>query len=554
MVRNLLRKKAKKIAAALSSMVLLGVCPFAPASPAEAVTIVHDRPHQRGSGEFYRNTDPGHRPFSDRYGESLPEEEPDTGALIPGSNPAPEGEEQTAEAVQEPAVQEPVKTEPQPEETPQENQEVTVTAPETEAPAEKESRKEKKKKAKAAKAEEAAAKAAKEEEMSLLTKIEAAVEALKKPAAVSDQPKQPEPPKRIAAVAKPQEMTPWPMKTQDIGGTLLLSDNPEYVEKTGIYYTEQVKGDVRALNYQVNSTKRNLRTAIVLENKGESHAVVHVNRVGISEPSSDYLAVGKATQLAYFGKQTARVFIIAPGERKVLCPEQAKQLMKPGALAYGCIDFTVNNPVIAAMVVYDAKENPLTFLDDAPIIKATDNQLRGSFTGMNRLMTGAKEYRPGRDGVVYFYIGDGESDQFRSGIDATDGTIMTNTGNYGIIYNITIPCRRGGFRAYLAPRGGVYAGAVNIETDGGSGTPQLVETPKCSGWDFGVAGLPDSSFTDKKGNCLLTPEDEVTPLGYFEPKGELRLELSPPGASNLPIRIILVPDGLEPLASDAKRG
>ncbi len=546
MVRNFLRKKTGKIAAALSSMALLGVWPFAPAAPAEAVTIVHDRPHQWGDGEFYRNTDPGHRPFSDRYGEGMLEAESDTDDTVTGGEPAPQGEKPVPEINEEPKA-------PESEKTP----EMAVGEPETKTPAEKEPRKEKRKKAKAAKAAKAAedaAKAEKEKEMSLLTTREAAVQALQKPAAAPEPVKQPEPPKKLSAVARPQEMSPWPMKTHDIGGTLLLSDNPEYAEKPGIYYTDQVKGDVRALYYQVNAAKKNFRTAIVLENKGEAHAVVHVTRLGISEPSPDYLAVGKATQLAYFGKQTASSFILSPGERRVLSREQQRQLMKPEYLVYGCIDFTVNNPVIANLLVYDAKKNPLTYLDEAPIIKAADNTLRGSYTGMNRLMTGAKEYRPSRDGVVYFIVGDDEADKFRSGIDATDGSIMTNNGNYGIVYNITIPCGGGGFNAYLAPRGGVYAGAVNVETDGDPGTARMVETPKGSGWGFGVVGLPDSSYADKEGKCLLTPEDEVTLIGHFEPEDELRLEMSPPGASNLPVRIILVPDGLEPLASDAKRG
>ena len=136
-----MRKKTGKIAAALSSMALLGVWPFAPAAPAEAVTIVHDRPHQRGDGEFYRNTDPGDRPFSDRYGEGMLEAESDTDDTVTGGEPALQGEKPVPEINEEPKA-------PEPEKTP----EMAGGEPETKTPVEKEPRKEKRKKAKAAKA------------------------------------------------------------------------------------------------------------------------------------------------------------------------------------------------------------------------------------------------------------------------------------------------------------------------------------------------------------------------------------------------------------------
>lgn len=536
------KKRGNKVAAILAAIAVLGVCPDLPEqgmSRAAAATVVHDRPHQRGGGEFYRTTDSGHRTFSDKYGaetgETVSDEEDKD--VAPVTEPVP-----TETAAAAPVESRPVEPEKQPEIIPEEPEQTEQTEqikkPEK-AKAEKKKKREKKEKIKSEPAESADVS---EMPKSMTDSV------LPQPLAV------PATPQKVSAVAKPVEMKPWRMKTHDIGGTLLLSDNPECIEKPGIYYSDQLKGDARVLYYHVNETKKALKTLVILENKGEAHTIVHVTRVGTSKPSPDYLAVGKETQLAYFGKQTANSFILAPGERRVLLREMERQIVKPQDLVYGCIDFTVTNPVIATILVCEAGDNPFTYMDKAPIVKADEPNLRGSYTGMNRLMTGAEEYRPSRDGAVYFYIGENDNDKFRSGIDATDGKIMTNNGNYGIVYNITIPCRRGGFRVYLAPRGGVYAGAVHVETDDNYGNPKMVETPTYSGWDFGVSGLPDTSFTDKKGVCLLTPEDEVAPIGFFEPKKELRLELSPPGASNLPIRIILVPDGLEPLASDAKRG
>lgn len=608
MKKRFLKRRAKNIAASLAALMLLEVSPLIPEdllSLGAAATIVHERPRQRGNGEFYRipekkksaaeeKKEAPEEPLeavkarAEEKTEELVEEaaETATNEIKPeevGAKADEEQEDTSPEAAEEEqaATKTAEEEENQPVQQPAPEVAVIETAPaagaalnetafkdtslkeavETTAveavkPLEekvaegKETLKEKKKKAKA---EKRAAKKA-EREAQKAQEAEAKAQAEQKPPGSPQTAPAKESVNKQSAVAKPQKMTQLPMLSQDIGGTLLLSDNPEYVENTGIYYQDQVKGDVRALYYHVNRTHKSLRTAVVLENKGDSYSVVHITRTGISLPSPDYLAVGKETQLAYFGKQNANGFILGPGEKRVLCREQEQLTLEPDDLIYGCIDFTVSNPVIATILVYDAHKDPLEYVGKAKVIKPTDNQLRGSYTGMDRIMTSLKEYNPRRDGVVYFQIGDGEADAFRSGIDATDGTIMTNTGNYGIVYNISIPYRKGGFRAYLAPRGGVYAGVVNVEVNSEPGVTTRVETPEGSGWDFGVSGLPEKSFPNQKGECMLTPEDEATALGHFVSKGILKLELSPPGASNLPVRIILVPDGLEPLASDAKRG
>lgn len=531
MSKDCLGKGKNKTAAVLSAILLLDFCPAVPEgylSPASALTIVHERPRQRGSGEFRRLPPVGSGPVSEAYrGDG------EVSEVLPDKN-VPEADDLSDR-----------------EETGPENQAELL-----EKDAQPEKAEELKSVGSAGRKERQLQKRKREPESSLAVILARAAEEAEKPLESSNGLLRGMPGKKTGTAAKPREMTLWPMKTQDVGGTLLLSDNPEYVKETGIYYREQVKGDARVLYYHVNETRKDLRIAIVLENQGETHAIVHVNRLGLAEPSPDYLAVGKAVQLSYFGRQSAGGFILAPGERRILCREQEGQLIKPKDLACSCVDFTVSRPVMATVLVHEADDSPLEYIEEAPLVKAVGrtDTLRGSYTGMNRLLTGKRQYRPRRDGIVYFTIGDGDADKFHSGIDSADGTIMTNEGNYGIVYNITIPCARGGFRVYLAPRGGVYAGAVNVEADEGAGSPRLIETPGWSGWNFGTAGLLEESHEDKTGKCLISPQDEVTLLGSFQPRHELRLEMSPPPGSNLPVRIILVPEGMEPLAPEAKKG
>lgn len=586
MRKDYLGKRKKKLAAALSSLMLLGFSPALPEgylSAASALTIVHERPRQQGSGEFRRLTPSQRGKISEEYVESG--EVSGTGELneisgISGVNGAAEAlpEEKIPAAddfddEDETDTDVDTETEDEPEESDRPEEDGEEEPVEEEKPVEPVKSMEPVEAVGESEPKAQTTQKEKEEKPGTLAAIleKTAQEAEAKPAvprggqkrlpenkkpaisAAAREIHDPLPEMKPGAVAKTKKMNLWPMASQDVGGTLLLSDNPEYVRKPGIHYREQIKGDARVLYYHVNETGKDLRIAILLENKGKTQAAVHVTRLGLVKPSPDYLAVGKAVQLSYFGSQAASGFVLEPGERRILCPEQADQLIKPEDLACSCVDFTASHPVTATILAYEAAEDPLEYLEEAPLIKATDDKLRGSFTGMNRLLTGKKEYRPRKDGIVYFTIGDRKTDTFHSGIDAADGTIMTNEGNYGIVYNVTIPCAGGGFRAYLAPRGGVYAGAVNVETDENVGSPRLVETPTWSGWNFGTAELLPDSYEDKKGKCRISPQDEVTLLGSFAPRRELRLELSPPPASNLPVRIILVPEEIEPLASEEKR-
>ena len=54
----------------------------------------------------------------------------------------------------------------------------------------------------------------------------------------------------------PQPLKRWPVKVSDNGGTLLLSDSPEYVEENGILYSDVVDGNGRIFYYHLNNTNR----------------------------------------------------------------------------------------------------------------------------------------------------------------------------------------------------------------------------------------------------------------------------------------------------------
>ncbi len=326
----------------------------------------------------------------------------------------------------------------------------------------------------------------------------------------------------------------------DTGGTLLFSDSPEYVRQPGVLYTDVVKGDARVFYYHLNDTKKKYKVAVVLENVDGQYAVVRVTRRATAAPSTDYFKVGKGLQQAYFSDEhgTEKMYI-ASEERRLLLEEMDKTILNPGELVSGMVDFTASAPVRVTVLCYPANKNPLKYVDEAEVLPADEHRLRGTFIGMDRVIR-LESYDPEDDGVACVVLVDGERDKYHAGVDATDGSLVTNVGNYGMLYRIEASSR---YRAkyFLSPMGGAFAGALRIEA-GASGT-KLVNVPDGRVYYFG-----ENSFhppLGKENTTTLPTSAELSELGTYRAKPPIFFEFSPPGASNLPVLLILAPEDLK---------
>ena len=100
-----------------------------------------------------------------------------------------------------------------------------------------------------------------------------------------------------------------------------------------------------------------------------------------------------------------------------------------------------------------------------------------------------------------------------------------NYGNYGVVYRLFITGDSGATAYFLNPRGGAYAGAIGIKYRRQELPP--VATP---------------------ADALAMGDGTVTTLaliGQYEASQSLWLTFSPPGASNLPVRLVLTPGQAE---------
>ena len=335
-------------------------------------------------------------------------------------------------------------------------------------------------------------------------------------------------------------MKVWASDITDSGGTLIFSDSPEYVDRPGILYTDELDGAARVLFYHLNQTKKPAKVLLLMENTSARAATVEITRRGVSQPGEDYLAVGKATQAAYFSDAQKRdQFTIKQGERHLLMSELEKIVLAPESLIYGVVDFSASAPVRLWVLLSPAELDPFAYLKIAPLLPKDEQRLRGTFQGMNRTIRAREGYDPGKDGTVYFPIGDNKTDRFLTGIDATDGSLVTNVGNYGVLYRVEVPIEgRRPLRAMLNPIGGVYAGVMRIQT-AEHDTARVVPTP-LRGIFFGD-GVKNP--VPMRGDTpLLDPAAAVADLGFYRRTSGLSFEFSPPGASNLPARLILTPE------------
>lgn len=344
-----------------------------------------------------------------------------------------------------------------------------------------------------------------------------------------------------AVLAKSPEnavMTRLPVEIVDSGGTLIFSDSPEYVTHNGILYTDVVSGDARILYYHLNNSGVKKKFAVIVENVSGTENTIEITRGGFSTPNDNFLLVGKETQLKYMQNNFHDEIKLAKNERKLFQKKMNEVVVNPGHLVYGVYDFHAEKRVRIYVLMYPEKANPLKFLRYAEILPKDENKLRGTFKNMNRTIKLKNEYDSRRDGIGYILICDDGADFFKRGIDATDGSEVVNFGNYGVNYMLNFDMKSK-TKFYLMPLGGTYAGALCFYNGNKSGT---IPTPRGKIF-FGDKVSPETETIRKaraQGIYVWTKHADSSELGSYS--GKITFEYSPPGASNLPVNIVLIPD------------
>ncbi|WP_244226654.1 stalk domain-containing protein [Paenibacillus protaetiae] len=296
--------------------------------------------------------------------------------------------------------------------------------------------------------------------------------------------------------------------------TLIRDNAPETITEEGVYYTDTANGNVRLFGHHQNERDNAVRTYIVVTNNNKQDATLTVDRTGIGGPSTA-AGAGKTAGNNYLNARTKpslnQKTVIPAGQSRLVLPELSNKSINPGQIITYYADVNTTAPLKFSIVIVDKDKDPLAALPNLPVLPYDGKHSRGTFELANRTINISDTIggKPSR-----MVLTDNKLDLFMSGIDSVSGNQMTNTGNYGMMYIITLRQVLPHTLIAINPRGGFYAGSFLINN-------KMVYAP-----NSGV--LATSS---EAGVLYRTGDNSET----------VTIAFTPASGSNLPISFLFLP-------------
>lgn len=148
-----------------------------------------------------------------------------------------------------------------------------------------------------------------------------------------------------------------------------------------------------------------------------------------------------------------------------------------------------------------------------------EHPLRGTFAKADLNYTLQRPIETETGTGYALLLADSQTGEYLRGIDATTGLPAENYGNYGVVYNVDYKLKGDKpYELWLNPWGGMFAGVGVLEQGG----------------ERKLINIPDKPAFGRLG-------EEGFRIATLEPNSEGRFTWSPPGASNLPIRLFWLP-------------
>ena len=326
--------------------------------------------------------------------------------------------------------------------------------------------------------------------------------------------------------------------------TLLLSDSPEYVGPVGgTLSAGTINGNGRIYFYHVNEMDQPHKIAIVLENQTAYPNTVHVMRQLKSVATPDYFAAGrdlsrKDLEQPLNESPNARPLYslsIPPQGRKLIFSDLEQTPVYQDALFTGIVDIKTEAPVFARVMMLPMGIDAVDASHWAKNLPIDEIQLRGTYTGSKRNMDVTTPFDTTLGGA-FVEIGNDREDMFINGVDEMQNkAFVRDRGNYGVSYTLKIPTKGNEpFRLYFNPLGGPYSGSFTVKAlhqQGARRGQTDTRTYHIGGAD-GISALGDGTILDSRI------------MGNYNAGDLLTLNFMPAGASNLPIRFLLIPESL----------
>ena len=340
------------------------------------------------------------------------------------------------------------------------------------------------------------------------------------------------------------QFSPLPPSLVSQTDTLLLSDSPEYVGPVGgTLSAGTINGNGRIYFYHVNEMDQPHKIAIVLENQTAYPNTVHVMRQLKSVATPDYFAAGrdlsrKDLEHPLDESPNARPLYslsIPPQGRQLIFTDLENTPVYQDALFTGIVDIKTEAPIFARVMMLPMGMDAVDASHWAKNLPIDEIQLRGTYAGSKRNMEVTTPFDTTLGGA-FVEIGNDREDMFINGVDEMQNkAFVRDRGNYGVSYTLKIPTKGNEpFRLYFNPLGGPYSGSFTVKAlhqQGARRGQTDTRTYHIGGAD-GISALGDGTILDSRI------------MGNYNAGDLLTLNFMPAGASNLPIRFLLIPESL----------
>lgn len=322
-----------------------------------------------------------------------------------------------------------------------------------------------------------------------------------------------------------------PTYKHQYGGTLLRSNSPETVvtDNEGmlsrILYRDTCEGDVRLYYHHMNGNNNDsdfLNIYILAHNNNDNDVFIEYNKIGYGGPSKSANAVGMRTVQRYLDNNYRFERKIKGKETIVLNKIQVDHINRdPHKIAIKKDNvmneiYDIKNetkyPLELSFVVAKNGEDIISIYGSLKELEKDGIHIRGTFPNaniklevdliadkVNRLVLADNDGIDGWDAVVI------EGDENEDNGEQT----LTNSGNFGVIYDITLNSNSQ-MAMLIAARGGTLVGAIKLNDQ-------------------------DKSFE------VAIDIEKVVMLGILKADSQNILQFMPPAASSMPVNLIFIP-------------
>ena len=286
---------------------------------------------------------------------------------------------------------------------------------------------------------------------------------------------------------------------------LLFSDSPEKPQQAGILYRDAVQGRARLLAYHLNGLPVAARVHVLVRNLEERPVQVRSVRLGETAPSRVEGTLGQVALMDYLTSTATPPLTLTSGRQVAL---YTSPQLPPGSGVSLMQDIEADGRVEVTFAILPhgaaASQEAIAQL---PVLPLDGVHQRGTFPGAVRRLQVTLDRLPAR-----LNIGDGRNDAATEGVDALTGTKMKLAGNYGVLYQVEVE-RAAGTVMALAPRGGLYRGALQLFDGAESSTMRVPRS--------GVLTQPDAPM-----------------LLWRAQSDRLNFSFVPANGSNLPVSLV----------------